>query len=166
MDEWNGFKQTDDGKFYTTRMLTYRDIVQQAQRLMKQQLRRATTEVKNSRLVRNYIRTQIGTEKAEQFGVMFLDIRYRMIEFEVLAKGSLCDCSVSPRILVQKVLEHNAYAVVLGHNHPSGDCTPSKEDLDCTDRIKNALDLIEVRVLDHVVVSPWDTYSFAEEGLL
>jgi DNA repair protein RadC len=101
----------------------------------------------------------------EVFAVFFLDTRHRLIAYEELFRGTLDAASVHPREVVRQALQYNAGAVILAHDHPSGDTSPSRADQAITRRVKEALALVGVRVLDHIVVGE-DTVSFAEQGLL
>ncbi len=115
---------------------------------------------------RAYLRLKIGERKFEVFACVFLDNRHRIIDFEELFQGTIDGASVHPRVVVQRALELNAAAVVLAHNHPSGVAEPSMADQRITERLKSALALIDVRVLDHFIVTAEDSTSFAERGLL
>lgn len=116
--------------------------------------------------VRNYLRLMLGACKNECFGVVFLDHRHRLLRFTELFQGTIDGASVYPRVVVQHVLEVNAAAVIFYHNHPSMMTDPSAADRAITARLKDALALIDVRVLDHFIVSASDSYSFAEHGLI
>ena len=103
----------------------------------------------------------------EMFGALFLDNRHRVIEFHELFRGTIDGASVYPREVVKQVLACNAAAVIFLHNHPSGEPEPSAADEQITYRLRDALCLIDVRVLDHIVVgSGGRTVSFAERGLI
>jgi DNA repair protein RadC len=115
---------------------------------------------------RAYLRLKMGERKFEVFACAFLDNRHRIIAFEELFQGTIDGASVHPRVVVQRALELNAAAVVLAHNHPSGVAEPSMADQRITERLKNALALIDVRVLDHFIVTAEDSISFAERSLL
>jgi DNA repair protein RadC len=115
---------------------------------------------------RAYLRLRIGERKFEVFACVFVDNRHRIIAFEELFQGTIDGASVHPRVVVQKALENNAAAVILAHNHPSGVAEPSMADQRITERVKSALALIDVRVLDHFIVTAEDSLSFAEKGLL
>ena len=104
--------------------------------------------------------------KREAFIVVFMDSQNARITDEVLFEGTIDGAAVYPRIVAQRCLEVGAAAVVFGHNHPSGIPEPSQADRRITDRLKDALALFDVRVLDHIIVGGDDTYSFAESGLL
>jgi DNA repair protein RadC len=115
---------------------------------------------------RAYLRLKIGERKFEVFACVFVDNRHRIIAFEELFQGTIDGASVHPRVVVQKALENNAAAVILAHNHPSGVAEPSMADQRITERVRSALALIDVRVLDHFIVTAEDSLSFAEKGLL
>jgi len=100
------------------------------------------------------------------FACVFLDNRHRIIAFEELFQGTIDGASVHPRVVVQKALENNAAAVIFAHNHPSGVAEPSMADQRITQRLKDALALVEIRVLDHFIVTAEDSISFAERSLL
>ena len=102
----------------------------------------------------------------EVFACLFLDNRHRVIRFEELFRGSIDGASVYPREVVKRALALNAAAAIFAHNHPSGVAQPSAADTRITQRLKTALALVEVRVLDHIVVGDGETVSFAESGLL
>jgi len=114
---------------------------------------------------RNYMAMRLRDHAYEVFAALFLDNRHRMIAFEELFSGTIDGASVHPREVVRKALQHNAAAVIFAHNHPSGVAEPSAADRHITQRLKDALALIDVRVLDHIVVGD-DIVSFAERGLL
>lgn len=116
--------------------------------------------------VRQYLRLHLGAETRELFAVMFLDSQNRLTAFEVMFTGTLTQTSVYPREIVKAALSHDAAAVVLAHNHPSGSVQPSRADEALTQSLKGALSLVDVRVLDHVIVSAGGALSMAEQGLL
>ena len=97
---------------------------------------------------------------------MFLDNRHRVMAFEDLFFGTINGASVHPRVVVQRALEINAAAVIFTHNHPSGISEPSEADRQLTSRLKKALELVDIRVLDHIVVGSDETTSFSERGWL
>jgi DNA repair protein RadC len=116
--------------------------------------------------VKDYCRLKLGGLGHEEFGVLFLNSQHGLIEFESMFRGTLSQTSVYPREVVKRALQLNAGAVILTHNHPSGHVEPSRADEHITMALKSALALIDVRVLDHVVVSATASLSFAERGLL
>ena len=113
-----------------------------------------------------YLQLHLGGRPHEVFAVLFLDAQHRLIALEELFRGTLTQTSVYPREVVVRALHHHAAAVVLAHNHPSGDVTPSRADEMLTRTLQGALALVDVRVLDHVVVGAGGTLSMAQKGLL
>ena len=118
------------------------------------------------RAVRDYLRLLLGGRQQEVFLALFLDTQHRVIASEELFQGKLSQTSVYPREVVKRALAHNAAAVILAHNHPSGVAEPSQADQLLTAALKQALGLVDVRVLDHFVVTGGQTLSFAEKGLI
>ncbi len=116
--------------------------------------------------VKEYLQMHIGSRSYEVFAVLFLDAQHRLIVLEELFRGTLTQTSVYPREVVTRALHHHAAAVVLSHNHPSGSIEPSRADESLTQTLSAALSLIDVRVLDHVIVSAGQSFSMAEKGLL
>jgi DNA repair protein RadC len=116
--------------------------------------------------IKHYVALHLGGQPREVFAVLFLDNRHRLLTFEVLFHGTLNHTSVHPREVVRRALELNAAAVVLAHNHPSGLAEPSRADEFVTQTLKSALQLVDTRVLDHLVVGQGQVVSFAERGLL
>ena len=116
--------------------------------------------------VRDYLQLQLGSRQHEIFAVLFLDSQHRLIALEELFRGTLTQTSVYPREVVIRALALNAASVVLAHNHPSGAARPSRADEVLTQTLKSALALVDVRVLDHFVVTSNQAVSMAELGLL
>lgn len=116
--------------------------------------------------VRDYLRLLLGDRPHEVFTVVFLDSQHQVICVEEMFRGTLTQTSVYPREIVIAALSRNAAAVILAHNHPSGHCEPSQADQVMTQTLKAALAMVEVRVLDHFVVTRSMLVSFAERGLL
>jgi len=115
---------------------------------------------------RSYLRLKLAGYRNEVFGSLFLDNRHRVIAVRELFQGTIDGASVHPRVVVQQALEVNAAAMVFFHNHPSGVAEPSRADEMLTRRLSEALALVDVRVLDHFVVSGGESVSFAERGLI
>lgn len=111
-----------------------------------------------------YMTVRLSNQPSEVFAVLFLDIRHRAIAYEELFYGTIDGAEVHPREVVRRALHHNAAAVILGHNHPSGDTEPSAADRAVTARIKQALGLVDVRLLDHFVVGAGRYTAFAARG--
>lgn len=116
--------------------------------------------------VKDYLRLQLAQRDHEVFGVLFLDAQNHLLGFDEMFRGTLTQTSVYPREVAKRALEINAAAVILAHNHPSGAAEPSRADEFLTQSLKSALQMIDVRVLDHLVVGHADVVSFAERGLL
>jgi len=114
----------------------------------------------------NFLRTRIGAYPYEVFACLFLDQRHRVLAFEELFRGSIDGASVHPREVVRRCLAHNAAAVILAHNHPSGVAEPSQADRDITAELKRTLALIDVRVLDHFIIGSGAPTSLASRGWL
>ena len=115
---------------------------------------------------RRYLTARLRHQPHEVFAVLFLDTRHRVIAYEELFHGTIDGTSVHPRQVVKRALHHNAAALILAHNHPSGVAEPSRADESITLRLKEALALIDVRVIDHFVIGDGQSVSFAERGLL
>ncbi|MCW4216772.1 MAG: DNA repair protein RadC [Candidatus Thiodiazotropha lotti] len=113
-----------------------------------------------------YLRLRFSEYKNEVFCALFLDNRHRILGFEELFFGTINGASVHPRVVVQRCMEINAAAVIFAHNHPSGVSEPSHADKAITNRLKDALEILDVRMLDHIVVGIEGVTSFAETGLL
>ncbi len=120
----------------------------------------------NPQDTRDFLMARLRGYPHEVFACLFLDSRHRMVSFEELFFGTIDGASVHPREIVKRALSHNAAAVILAHNHPSGVAEPSRADEMLTRRLKDALALIDVRTLDHIVIGDGEAVSFAERGLL
>lgn len=116
--------------------------------------------------VRDYLQLQLGSRPHEIFAVLFLDSQHRLITLEEMFRGTLAQTSVYPREVVHRALMLNAASVVLAHNHPSGTAKPSRADEALTQTLKAALALVDVRVLDHFIVTASEAVSMAELGLV
>jgi DNA repair protein RadC len=141
-------------------------IVSQAIAILESKYKRDELHANSPDAVKIYCRLRIGNLEHEEFHVLFLDYRYRLISAERLFMGSIAGVNVYPREIAKRVLNHNASAVIILHNHPSGSCAPSEADKEITSRLQEALGLLDIRVLDHIIVSQIDSFSFAQEGIL
>ena len=144
---------------------TEAEVVKAALQIMETRARReiAFTELE---FTRNYFAAHLDGREAEVFSVAFLDNQHKLIECSDMFFGTIDGASVYPREVVKAALKHNAAAVIFAHNHPSGDATPSQADRGITMQLKDALGLVDVRVLDHIVVGTGETTSFAAHGYL
>lgn len=116
--------------------------------------------------VKQYLQLALGGKQHECFIALFLDVRNRLLKSEELSRGTLTHASVHPREVVKAALANNAASIILAHNHPSGSLQPSNADLHLTAMLKQALALVDVRVLDHLIVAGNGIHSFAENGQL
>ncbi len=140
-------------------------VIEMARRALAQKLTDAPV-FDSPQMVKDYLQLHLGQLQHEVFAVLFLDSQHRLIGFETLFTGTLGQTSVYPREVVKRALARNAGAVILAHNHPSGVAEPSRADEFLTTSLKNALALVDVRVIDHLVVGCGQVVSFAERGLL
>lgn len=115
--------------------------------------------------VRNYLCHQLRGYPYEVFAVLFLDNKHRVIEYEEMFRGTVNSSAVHPREVIRQAIHHNAAAVIFAHNHPSGSSEPSQADHRITDKLKDALAMVDVRVLDHFIIGD-EVLSFAEKGYL
>ena len=151
-------------EYVTTSPMTANQILEKASEILTSRYQRgsAFTSPQESQ---TYLKHKLRHHEREVFAVLFLDNQHRLIEYRELFYGTIDSATVHPREAVKAALELNAAAVILSHNHPSGLSEPSQADRRITQRIKDALSLVEVRVLDHIVVGD-DLTSFAERGWL
>lgn len=140
-------------------------VLELSRRALAEQLR-ARPLFETPQAVRSYLQLQLGARPHEVFAVMFLDSQHRLIALEEMFRGTLTQTSVYPREVVQRALALQAASVVLAHNHPSGSAQPSRADEALTQTLRSALALVDVRVLDHFIVTREQALSMAELGLL
>ncbi len=140
-------------------------VLELARRAMAQRLQEREVFADPS-AVKHYVQLHLSGKAHEVFAVLFLDSQNRLLAMEELFRGTLSQTSVYPREVVLRALHHQAAAVVLAHNHPSGSVQPSRADEALTQTLKAALALVDVRVLDHVIVGAGETLSLAERGLM
>ena len=141
------------------------ELVQQALAYLACEVRDADT-LATPDAVRDYLRLLLGDRPHEVFAVVFLDAQHRVIDTLEMFRGTLTQTSVYPREVVIEALARNAAAVILAHNHPSGHAEPSRADVALTQTLKSALALVDVRVLDHFIVTRSAVVSLAERGLV
>jgi len=140
-------------------------VLELARRAVAQRLQERTV-LADPQAVKHYLQLQLGQRSHEVFAVCFLDAQNKLICTEELFRGTLTQTSVYPREVALRALHHQAAAVVLAHNHPSGNVQPSPADMALTQTLRSALGLLDVRVLDHIIVAPGEALSMAERGLL
>ena len=153
------------GLYIATRPLTQDDILEQALQLVANSVARGAS-ISDPSASRRYLTLQLSRLEHEVFACLFLDNRHRVLDYEQMFRGTIDGASVHPREVVKAALRHNAAAVILCHNHPSGIPEPSQADTQLTRRLQEALSMVDVRVLDHLIVGGDEIVSFAERGLL
>ena len=153
------------GTYTVSEPVTERDILMMARQLAQNRLAKGCIIERPSSAFL-YLQTIMGSYENEVFGSVFLDNQHRIICFEELFHGSINAANIYPREVVKKALSVNAAAVIFVHNHPSGEPEPSHADKHITVQLREVLNLIEVRVLDHVVVGVKECISMAERGLM
>jgi len=161
--------QADRNRFCATRGLgnakyaQLQAVLELARRHLAESLMHGDA-LKNPAETRCYLTARLRDYPYEVFACLFLDTRHRVIRYEELFRGTIDGASVHPREVVRRALQHNAAAVILAHNHPSGVAEPSDADRRITTRLKDALALVDIRVLDHIVIGDQPATSFAERG--
>jgi len=140
-------------------------VLEMARRHFEEILQRGNV-LSSPEITRAYLSAHLRGYSYEVFACLFLDNQHRVIQLDEMFRGTLDSASVYPREVVKQALHHNAAAVIFAHNHPSGIAEPSQSDKLITDKLKQALGLFDIRVLDHFIVGDGQPYSFAEHGLL
>lgn len=140
-------------------------VLEMSKRHLRETLQRGEA-LGNPEDTRRFLVSALRDHPYEVFACLFMDNRHRVICFEEMFRGTIDGASVHPREIVKQALAHNAAAVILAHNHPSGVAEPSQADKSLTRRLKEALGLVDIRVLDHIIIGDGATTSFAEMGLL
>lgn len=124
----------------------------------------SNTLLSSATAAKNYLRLKLGTLEHEEFHAIWMDCQNRIIAVEPIFRGTLAYCDVHPREVIKSALKHNAASVIFAHNHPSGTTTPSDADIRLTKTLKDALAIVDVRVVDHIIIAGSNTSSFAELG--
>lgn len=145
--------------------VTEAQILVMANTIVKRRFRRGTS-MTTPLQTREYLMVKHASLEHELFSVIFLDNKHRVLAYEEMFRGTISSASVYPREVVKSALVHNAAAVILTHNHPSGVAEPSQSDIHITKRIQQALELVDIRTLDHIIVAGTESVSLAERGLL
>ncbi|MDH0556988.1 DNA repair protein RadC [Enterobacter roggenkampii] len=139
--------------------------IRRALRLLEKYQRQPGEQFNSTIFTKTWLQLRLAMQEREVFLILYLDNQNRLLECETLFTGTINHTEVHPREVVKLALRHNAAAVILAHNHPSGETEPSKQDRNITQHLVNALAMVEVRVLDHLIVGI-DVLSFAERGWL
>jgi DNA repair protein RadC len=153
-----------DGQYRPARA---EEVLSQARRVLSHRVRRGAT-MSSPQAVKDYLLLEIGVLEHEVFCVLFLDAQHRIIELKQMFRGTVTQTSVYPREVVKGALAYNATSIIVAHNHPSGLAEPSQADQHLTQQLRQALALVDVKVLDHFVIGSGSgqVTSFAERGLL
>ncbi|PND29785.1 DNA repair protein RadC [Achromobacter pulmonis] len=141
-------------------------VVRQAISLLEKRLYPSGPSLSTPEAAHDYLQLQLMKEPSEVFAVVFLTTQHQVIACEILFRGTIDGVDVHPRVVAQRALVHNAAAILVAHQHPSGKTVPSAADRAVTRRLRTALDLIDVRLLDHLVIGKGAPYSFAYHGLI
>ena len=124
------------------------------------------TVVKDSKDIANYLQVLLKDYKQEVFAVVFLNRANKINHIEIVSEGGITGTVADPRVILKKALEENAVSLILCHNHPSGNLRPSRADEELTFKIREAAKFLDMKVIDHVIVSEEGYFSFADEGIL
>lgn len=141
-------------------------IIEQAITILEDRIFKAGPILSSTTAVRDYLRLKLMPEPNELVVAVFLNSQYRALSYETLFTGTVNSAAVYPRVVVQRALALNASALILAHQHPSGETSPSSADVLHTKRLKTALETVDVRMLDHLIVGRGEPFSFAASGLL
>ena len=152
--------------FAATLPASAQHTIREALALLERQLREPGASFTSSHAVRDWLRLHLASLEREEFIVLFLDNQHCLITHETLFTGTINHTQVHPREVVKAALKYNAAAIIIAHSHPSGLAEPSHADRQITERLKDALELMEIRLLDHMVVGGMEVVSFAERGWL
>jgi DNA repair protein RadC len=163
-DLYKNLKPSDESK-NIPKNISEEDVLYWAEKIITERFSRSNY-LTSPDATREFLRILLAKEHREVFVVIFLDNQNGVIGYESLFQGTIDGAAVYPREVVKSVLDNNAASVILAHNHPSGTAEPSQADKTITTRIKDALDIIDVRILDHLIVGGTNILSFAERGLI
>lgn len=147
-------------------MLSDDEIIAKALEILESRVRKGLYSAASPTLVKQYLTVKLSGEEREVFGIIYLDIQHQIIHCEDLFYGTLTMATVYPREVVKRILQLNAASIIVFHNHPSGVSTESRADVALTEQLKRACEVIDVRLLDHLIVGGVEITSFAEKGIL
>ena len=153
------------GTYLVTDLVNEDDMLNIANQIARQKLAKGVA-ITDKHLAQQALQTLLQSREHEVFAMLFLDNQHRILAYEELFRGTLSSASVYPREVVKRALAINAAALMLVHNHPSGHPEPSRADIEITQRLQSALELVDIRLLDHLVVGSEGAVSLAERGLL
>lgn len=141
-------------------------IIEQALAVLTSRLKEKTDPLCNPQMVKSFLRLQLEQKEREHFSVMFLDTQNCLIEYQVLFMGTIDSATISPREIVKMALQLNARSLIVAHNHPSGIATPSQQDINITKTLIAALELVDIKLLDHMVIGHKNIISLTEQRLI
>lgn len=148
-----------------TQYIQLQACVEMTKRYLSEELKQQPL-FNNIECTKLYLQSELATQQREVFMVLFLDNQHYLIKQEILFQGTINSTQVHPREIIKLSLQYNAAALILAHNHPSGITTPSQQDIQITNNIQQICQLIDVRVLDHLIIGKNQVFSFCEEGLI
>ena len=163
MSSSNLYIRDEDGNYRTA---SPTEVIDRARSAIGQRFRTGSPVLSAPAKTREFLRLQLATREHEVFAALFLDNRHRLIEYVELFRGTIDGASVHPREVLKEALARNAAAVIFAHNHPSGVAEPSQADELITRRLRDALALVDIRVLDHIIIGDTGCASLAERGLI
>ncbi|MBF4800020.1 MULTISPECIES: RadC family protein [Aeromonas] len=153
------------GTYLVTELINEEDLLTVANQIARQKLAKGEA-ITDKHLAQQALQTLLQSREHEVFAMLFLDNQHRILAYEELFRGTLSSASVYPREVVKRALALNAAALMLVHNHPSGYPEPSRADIEITHRLQTALELVDIRLMDHLVVATEGIVSLAERGYL
>ena len=159
------FFKDSAGKYRTQKPVSKKQIINFAYKLIVPDF--VDNVIANSAAAcADFLKIALADESKENFGVIFLTSQLQVISFEIVARGTVKEAYIHPRTVISRVIDLNASSVILAHNHPGVTLNPSKADIAITAKLKEALEAIDVKVMDHIIVGGDGHYSFAENGLM
>ncbi len=161
-----GFIKEREAGFYSAECVNDDEIISAAKLIIANRLKRKTGAMCSPTAMKDFLIMHYADKGSESFCVIFMDNQHRIIDIEELFQGTIDGASVYPREVVKRALEINAAAISFAHNHPSGKADESEADKFITNRLKDALKVVDIRVLDHFIIAGSETKSFAECGLI
>lgn len=141
-------------------------VIEKALKIISSKFKKTTDQLSSSKLTKAYLSLTLTVLEYEVFVVVHLDTQHRVIDVEELFRGTIDGCAVYPREVVKSALSKNSSAVIFAHNHPSGMAEPSQADISITSRLKIALETVDIRTLDHIIIGQGESVSLMERGLL
>ena len=161
----NCIVKENNGNYSICGEINENKIIYLAKTILEQRIKHEI-DLSKSEKTKDYLITQIYNIKDEIFGVLLLNSQNRLIKFEKLFYGTIDAATIHPRVLVRTALQHNAASIIIAHNHPGGSLSASLADKHITDKIKTIMELIDIKLLDHILIAGGSAISFAENGLL